>query len=76
MVIRGRTDLYPGKIIEFEVDRDRPSIYGVAKDSNEYISGRYLVMHTHHKMVDGKYTIIMDVVRDSLGKKVKQRGGK
>ena len=76
MVVRGRTDLYPGKIIEFEVDRDRPSIYGVAKDSNEYISGRYLVMHTHHKMVDGKYTIIMDVVRDSLGKKVKQRGGK
>ena len=74
MVVRGRTDLTPGQIIEFEVDRDRPSIHGSTKDINEYISGKYLVMHVHHKFVDGKYSIIMDVVRDSLGKKVKQRG--
>lgn len=74
MVVRGRTDLTPGQVIEFEVDRDRPSIHGSTKDINEYISGKYLVMHVHHKMVDGKYSIIMDVVRDSLGKKVKQRG--
>lgn len=74
MVVRGRTDLTPGKVIEFEVDRDRPSIHGSNKDINEYISGKYLVMHVHHKMVDGKYSIIMEVVRDSLGKKVKKRG--
>lgn len=73
MVVRGRIDLTPGKIIEFEVDRDRPSIRGNTKDSNEYISGKYLVMNVHHKMIDGKYSIIMDCVRDSIGKKAKVR---
>lgn len=73
MVVRGRIDLTPGKIIEFEVDRDRPSIRGNTKDANEYISGKYLVMNVHHKLIDGKYSIIMDCVRDSIGKKPKVR---
>jgi len=73
MVVRGRIDLTPGKIIEFEVDRDRPSIRGNTKDANEYISGKYLVMNVHHKLLDGKYSIIMDCVRDSIGKKAKVR---
>jgi hypothetical protein len=74
ITVRGRTDLTPGKMIEFEVDRDKPIVHGNIKDSNEYISGKYLVMNVRHKMVDGKYTIVMDCVRDSLGKKVKKRG--
>jgi hypothetical protein len=73
LVVRGRCDLSPGKIIDFEVDRDKPLVYGNNKDVNEYISGKYLVLNTHHKMISGKYVIIMDVVRDSLGKKVKKR---
>lgn len=73
MTVRGRIDLTPGKIIEFEVDRDRPAIRGNTKDSNEYISGRYLVLNVHHKMLDGKYSIIMDCVRDSIDKKAKAR---
>ena len=73
MVVRGRYDLCPGKVIEFEIDRDKPMVYGNNKDINEYISGKYLVLNTHHKMISGKYVILMDVVRDSLGKKVKKR---
>jgi hypothetical protein len=73
LVVRGRCDLSPGKIIDFEVDRDKPLVYGNNKDVNEYISGKYLVLNVHHKMISGKYVILMDVVRDSLGKKVKKR---
>ena len=73
LIIRGRTDLCPGKVIEFEVDRDKPLVYGGTKDINEYISGKYLVLNVHHQMTNGKYKIIMDVVRDSFGKKVKKR---
>lgn len=73
MVIRGRIDLTVGKVIDFQVDRDKPLVYGNNKDVNEYMSGKYLVLNIHHKMVSGKYTILMDCVRDSLGKKVKKR---
>lgn len=73
MVVRGRVELSAGTIIEFEVDRDKPSVKGNNKDINEYTSGKYLVLHTHHKFDNGKYTIVMDVVRDSLGKKAKKR---
>lgn len=72
IVVRGRIDLSPGKVIEFSVDRDKPLVYGNNKDVNEYISGKYLVLNAHHKMVDGKYTTILDIVRDSFGKKVKK----
>ena len=73
LVVRGRIDLCPGKVIDFEVDRDKPLVYGNNKDVNEYISGKYLVLNTHHKMISGKYVTLLDVVRDSLGKKVKKR---
>lgn len=71
LVVRGRINICPGKIIEFEVDRDKPMLNGNVKESNEYISGKYLVMNVRHKMTQGKYTILMDCARDSLGKKVK-----
>ena len=71
MSVRGRADLCPGKIIEFAIDRTKPTVYGNTTDENEYISGRYLVLNTHHKMASGKFVTILDVVRDSLGKKVK-----
>lgn len=74
LLVRGRLDLTPGKIIEFEVDRDKPSIYGNTKDINEYISGRYLVVNVHHKFSMGKYHVLMDCARDSFGKKIKKRG--
>ena len=73
LLVRGRIDLTPGKVIDFQVDRDKPLVYGNNKDVNEYISGKYLVLNVHHKMVSGKYTILLDAVRDSLGKKVKKR---
>ena len=73
MSVRGRADLNPGKIIEFAIDRSKPTVYGNSTDENEYISGKYLVLNTHHKMSNGKFVTILDVVRDSLGKKVKQR---
>lgn len=74
MVVRGRTDLTPGTIIEFEVDKDKPMMHGNVKDYNEYLSGRYVVTNVHHKMANGKYNIIMDVARDSLGQEIKRRG--
>jgi hypothetical protein len=73
MSVRGRVDLSAGKVIEFAVDRNKPSVYGSTKDENEYLTGKYLVMNVHHKMSSGKFVTIMDVVRDSLGKKVKKR---
>jgi hypothetical protein len=73
MSVRGRSDLSPGKIIEFAVDRTKPSVYGNTKDENAYISGKYLVLNAHHKMASGKYVTILDVVRDSFGQKVKKR---
>ena len=73
MSVRGRSDLCPGKIIEFAIDRTKPTVYGNTKDENEYISGKYLVLNTHHKMSSGKFVTVLDVVRDSLGQKVKQR---
>lgn len=71
--VRGRSDLSAGKVIEFVVDRIRPSVYGNTREDNEYLSGKYLVLNVHHKMSSGKYVNIIDVVRDSLGKKVKKR---
>lgn len=73
LAVRGRTDLSVGKIVEFEVDKNKPFVYGNTKETNEYISGKYLVLNTHHKMANGKYVVLLDVVRDSLGKKVKKR---
>jgi hypothetical protein len=70
MAVRGRMDLCPGKVIEFSVDKDKPMVYGNTKDVNEYISGKYLVLNTHHKLASGKYITLFDAVRDSLGKKV------
>jgi hypothetical protein len=72
LAVRGRCDLSPGKIIDFAVDRAKPSVYGNTKDENEYISGKYLVLNTHHKLASGKFVTIFDAVRDSLGKKVKK----
>ena len=74
--VRGRLDLNPGKIINFEVDRDKPSIYGNTKEENEYLSGKYLVVNVHHKFALGKYNTLMDCARDSFGKKIKNRGPK
>lgn len=71
--VRGRSDLSPGKVVEFAVDRTKPSVYGNTKDENEYISGKYLVLNTHHKMSSGKFVTVLDIVRDSLGQKVKKR---
>lgn len=73
LAVRGRMDLTPGKIIDFSVDKTKPMVYGNSKDENEYISGKYLVMNTHHKMSSGKFVTVFDAVRDSLGKKVKKR---
>lgn len=73
MSVRGRSDLSPGKIVEFAIDRTKPSVYGNTKDENEYITGKYLVLNTHHKMSSGKFVTVLDVVRDSLGQKVKKR---
>ena len=70
--VRGRADLSAGKVIEFIVDRNRPSSYGNTREDNEYLSGKYLVLNVHHKMSAGKYVNIIDVVRDSLGKKVRK----
>lgn len=71
--VRGRCDLSPGKIIDFAVDKTKPMVHGNVKDENEYISGKYLVLNTHHKMASGKFVTIFDAVRDSLGQKVKKR---
>lgn len=71
MTIKGRFDIAVGKVIDFEVERNRPTSLATSKNSNEYLSGKYVVQNIHHKMESGKYFIIMDVVRESLGKKVK-----
>lgn len=73
LAVRGRIDLSPGKIIDFAVDKTKPTVYGNTKDENEYISGKYLVLNTHHKLASGKFVTVFDAVRDSLGKKVKKR---
>ena len=71
LTVKGRMDLSVGKIIEFEVERNRPTSIGTSKNSNEYLSGKYIVQNIHHKMEQGKYYIIMEVAKESLGKKVK-----
>lgn len=71
MTVKGRTDLTVGKVIDFEVERNRPVSQNSSKNSNEYLSGKYIVQNIHHKMENGKYYIVMDVVKESLGKKVK-----
>ena len=71
MTVKGRTDLTVGKVIEFEVERNRPVSSNTSKNSNEYLSGKYVVQNIHHKMENGKYYIVMDVIKESLGKKVK-----
>lgn len=71
MTVKGRTDLTVGKVIDFEVERNRPVSQNTSKNSNEYLSGKYIVQNIHHKMENGKYYIVMDVVKESLGKKVK-----
>ena len=73
LAVRGRLELTAGSVIRFDVDRDKPLVGGNTGDVNRYISGKYLVLNTHHKMSNGKYVIILDVVRDSLGQKVKVR---
>ena len=70
MTVKGRVDLSVGKVIDFEVERNRPTSIGNNKNSNEYLSGKYIVQNIHHKMEEGKYYIILDAVKESLGKKV------
>lgn len=72
MTIKGRSDLTVGKVIDFEVERNRPVSVNTSKNSNEYLSGKYVVQNIHHKMEAGKYYIVMDVAKESLGKKVKK----
>jgi len=72
MTVKGRTDLTVGKVIDFEVERNRPVSINTSKNSNEYISGKYVVQNIHHKMENGKYYVVMDVTKESLGKKVKK----
>lgn len=71
LTVKGRTNLSVGKVIDFEVERNRPTLIAGSKNSNEYLSGRYIVQNVHHKMEEGKYYIIMEIARESLGKKVK-----
>lgn len=71
MTVIGRSDLTVGKVIEFEVEKNRPITDASPKIANEYLSGKYVVQNIHHKMEDGKYYIIMDVIKESLDKKVK-----
>lgn len=71
VTIKGRFDISVGKVIEFEVGRNRPTVDNTTKVANEYLSGKYVIQNLHHKMEDGKYFIVMDIVKESLGKKVK-----
>lgn len=71
MTIKGRTDISVGKVIEFEVPKNNPTVHNTNKVANEYLTGRYVVQNIHHKMEEGKYYIIMDVVKEALEKKVK-----
>lgn len=71
MTIKGRTDISVGKVIEFEVPKNNPTVHNTNKIANEYLSGKYVVQNIHHKMEEGKYYIIMDVVKEALEKKVK-----
>jgi hypothetical protein len=71
MTVRGRTDLSVGKVIEFEVEKNKPISSSNTKNSNEYLSGKYLIQNIHHKMENGLYYIIMDIIKESLGKKAK-----
>jgi hypothetical protein len=71
MTVKGRTDLMVGKVIEFEVEKNKPLSSSNTKNANEYLSGKYVVQNIHHKMEGGAYYIVMDVAKESLGKKVK-----
>jgi hypothetical protein len=71
MTVKGRTDLSVGKVIDFEVEKNKPISSSNPKNSNEYLSGKYLIQNIHHKMENGIYYIVMDIVRESLGKKAK-----
>jgi len=71
MTIKGRTDLSVGKVIEFEVEKNKPISSSNPKNSNQYLSGKYLIQNIHHKMENGLYYIVMDIVKESLGKKAK-----
>jgi hypothetical protein len=71
MTVKGRSDLSVGKVIEFEVEKNKPTSSSNPKNSNEYLSGKYLVQNIHHKMENGVYYIIMDIAKESLGKKAK-----
>jgi hypothetical protein len=71
MTVKGRTDLMVGNVIEFEVEKNKPLSSSNTKNSNEYLSGKYVVQNIHHKMEGGAYYIVMDVAKESLGKKVK-----
>lgn len=71
MTIKGRTDISVGKVIEFEVPKNNPTVHNTNKIANEYLTGKYVVQNIHHKMEQGKYFIVMDVVKESLGKKAK-----
>ena len=72
LTVKGRADLSVGKIIDFEVERNRPTTVATGKNANEYLSGRYVIQNIHHKMEQGKYYIIMEVAKDSLSKKAKK----
>jgi len=70
MTVKGRTNLSVGKVIEFEVPKNNPIVHNTNKVANEYLTGRYVVQSIHHKMEEGKYHIIMDIVKEALEKKV------
>lgn len=71
MTVKGRCNLSVGQVVDFEVERNRPVVYGTNKNANEYLSGKYIIQNIHHKLEQGKYFIVMDVIKESLGKKVK-----
>lgn len=70
MTVKGRSDLSVGNVIYFEVPKNNPTVHNTNKIDNEYLSGKYIVQNVHHKMEQGKYYIIMDLVKESLSKKV------
>ena len=69
--LKGRTDLTVGKVIEFEVEQNKPVAGNTTKNANLFLTGKYVVENIHHKMEDGKYVMIVDIIKESLGREVK-----
>lgn len=69
--IKGRSDLTVGKVIDFEVEQNKPVAGNTTKNANLFLTGKYVVENIHHKMEDGKYVMIVDIIKESLGREVK-----